>query len=475
MPKKIDVRPQSLSEALEAKERGDTMTVMAEKALMVIQAHTFRRIGRRLSMIDTTSVKGFPHYVPVGRTDFRDIAHPLIGWLTRGQISDIYEYITSMVPCLDHNTHLVLMGKGVWDTRTLDWDGTDHSEVVWRSPYNPVFDKGPVQFILDAAGGDEGNYEDIIQSMAPILMDQKPDGAIWWVGDGANGKSSLMEALYRIFPGQLASLTVKGLSDGRDTPMLNGHLANVVKESSEGRVEDTQVYKSIGTHEDFRVHKFLSQDMELVKGNMHHIFSANRVPSFNDKGFSALRRTIIIPFNQVFVSDPEFNARTFVPDVLGQILGEMIRCARDIKSRKFLYKFSAITEGAKAGYDAEANNAEDYARELLRDGVVGFDSFTPVRIDYENWCARNGYPALGITYMRTALHSVGFERKATRVGPSMVNRYVIKTVMPADMIAMTYGRSGFYTAEGFERQAPLTDKEKEFEHKQAVLADWNGQ
>jgi phage/plasmid-associated DNA primase len=301
-------------------------------------------------------------------------------------------------------------------------------------------------------------------------MDRKPDGVIWWVGDGANGKSTLMDALYRIFPGQFSSITVKRLVDGRDTPSLNGTLANIVKESSEGRVEDTEIYKAIGTHENFRVHRFHSQDDLEVRGNIHHIFSANSVPSFNDKGYSARRRTFIVPFKQRFTSDPSFEEKTFTPEIFGQLVTEMARYASKLANQGYKYKWSATTLAAKADYDMEANNAEEYVKELVSEGVVAFTSYNPVRIDYENWCADNGYVALGIGNLRKVLTACGFSRTSTwNTETSKPSNIYKLDSLSADtpLTTLNIGRPGLFTTQGFghpvvpqQFDSPKADKDK---------------
>lgn len=465
MPKVIKVEPKSLEEARAMQDEAASMSVITARSLKVFEGHTIVRFHGRPMLL--TSDGGFEHYVPLSKDRFEEIAYRCLGGLTRSAVSDVFAYVINLAPDVSRSDHYYLFGTQIWDGRRLEFvEGMPLEQVVWRSPYAPAKNQ-QVDFLLAAAKGDMGVYEDMLQSMAPVIMDRKPYGVFWWVGDGANGKSSLMEALYRIFPGQLCSLTVKGLTDGRDTPMLNGYLANVVKESSEGKVDDTQIYKAIGTHEDFRVHKFHSQDSTLVRGNMHHIFSANQVPVFNDKGFSARRRTFIIPFRARFEGDPLFEDRTFTPEVLGQLISEMMRVAKEIAGRQYSYKFSQITQNAKAEYDGEANNAEDYARSLLEDGIVAFDSFQAIRADYENWCADQGYVPLGMGNMRRAIQNIGFERRSAGDGSGyIVKRYMIPTVMPKDMVEMGMYRRGFYTAPGFKKHEPAPVES------QQSLAEW---
>lgn len=418
----------------------------------------------------------YPHFVPLTRERFNDIAYPLLGGVTRSRMSDVFAYLASTTEDLSYNDHLVLFGREdpmddgtyhksaatkVWNMHTLSFQDGSADQAVWRSPYGvievPIDNPRPVPFVMSLAGNDPGKYDDIMQSLAPLIMERKPDGVIWWVGDGANGKSTLMDALYQIFPGQLASITVKRLVDGRDTPSLNGTLANVVKESSEGRIEDTEIYKAIGTHEDFRVHKFHSQDDVTIRGNLHHIFSANNIPVFNDKGWSARRRTFIIPFTRRFESDPTFEERTFNAEMFGRLIAEMCRYARRIKDQGYRYKFSDETLGAKMEYDTEANNAEEYAKHIIGEGVVAFNSFNPVRMDYENWCADNGYVPLGLGNIRRAVQGAGFERISSRELNGKVTKiYRLRTVGPdAELQEVGLGRPGMFTTPGFQPPKPV--------------------
>lgn len=444
-PKKIDAAPP------ENKEEKKLSAVQVGAAIMAEQVRFARFRGR--PMVEVS--EPYPHFVPLTRERFDELGYARLGGQSRSRMADIFAFISNTAPDLTMADNLIGFGDRVWDMQTLKFIEHDPRNTVWRSPYAPApapeapTTFPPNSFIMDLAGGDDGVYDDIMQSLAPLVMDNKPDGVIWWVGNGANGKSTLMEAIYRIFPGQLSSLTVKSLTDGRDTPRLNGTLANVVKESSEGRIDDTEIYKAVGTHEDFTIHKFHSQDTMTIRGNLHHIFSGNSVPTFNDKGWSARRRTFIVPFVQRFPSDPNFEARTFTPELFADLVAEMCRYAVRLRDQGLRYKWSAATLAAKAEYDVEANNAEEYAREIIQQGVVGFESFGPLKMDYENWCAEQGYVPLGINNLRKAISSSGFERRSIKTGGGVTKLYLIPTVKPGEYEESGMGRVGMYIVRGF--------------------------
>ena len=450
------------------------ISVVVENALTVTaQVRIVRFRGRPMVL----QHEPFPHFTPLHREAFNEIAYPALGGVTRSRMSDVFAYIASTTEDLSENDRYILFGlvddptHAIWDMETLDWvTEVEGDRAVWRSPFAPLApdEDDPLEFVMQLAGGDAEVYDDIMQSLAPLVMARKPDGVIWWVGDGANGKSTLMDAIWRLFPGQLSSINVKRLTDGRDTPSLNGTLANVVKESSEGRIEDTEIYKAIGTHENFRVHKFHSQDDTEIRGNLHHIFSANAIPAFNDKGFSARRRTFIIPFRERFESDPTFEKRTFKPEMFGRLIAEVCRYAVRVREQGYRYKWSAITLGAKEEYDVEANSAEEYAKQLVSEGVVGFDSFLPVRTDYENWCAENGYVPLGMGNLRRAVQAVGFERMSVRVedGNAIIKRYKLVSIESKDMVNFSLARPGFFTVPGFGPVAPPAKPELDLHYQE---------
>ncbi len=473
------------------------LTAVAKRGKQIMGRYDFVKFKGRCMVLQ---YEPFPHYVALRKQYFDDIAYEIHDGLTRGQVSDAYAYVQARAACRDDYAHYISFGLDVptailhpelndydiefsqknkqmiWDTKALDWVyGGDPDMAIWRSPYPRSKEQmkenaEPIEFIMQLAGNDPGVYDDIMQSIAPIIMDQKPDGVIWWIGDGANGKSTLMDALYRIFPGQFTSLTVKALEDGRDAIALNGALANIVKESSEGRVDDTESYKALGTHESFRTHKFHSQETELVDANLHSIFSANSVPAFNDKGHSAKRRTFIIPFNQRFKSDPDFEKKTFTAEFFSRLVSEMAKYAQRVKKQNYRYKWSVVTTGVKDEYDREAGNAEQYAKEMINQGLVAFNSFNPLRMDYENWCADNGYPPLGINNLRKAMRAAGFQAINYRQGNSVGTIYRLSSIGPdAPLESLSLGRPGLFTTTGFKSPNEEPDPEPVVKNEQTSI------
>jgi putative DNA primase/helicase len=366
--------------------------------------------------------------------------------LNKSAIAELEHLFRTTAPDLSHLAHLIAFGSRVWDMKKLDWCDTPPEDCVYRVPFEPKTPTGKIDFVKQLAKGDEGVYDDIMQSIAPLLMDKKPTGVIWYLGSGANGKSTLVHLIYLIFGPYLTEITVKQLEDERDTPQLNGKLGNICKESSEGYVEDTRTYKSIGTHESFSVHKFHSQDMVEIEGNVHHIFSANNIPTFGDKSYGARRRTLVIPFDNRFKPDETFEDRTFTKQFIEEFLGEVLAYVAKLREQNYEYRFSETTNAMKEKYDTDANTAQTYAEELVDEGVVGFSNYRNIQMDYENWCQEHGYKPSSVNVLRKAIgDDKGFTRRTARAADGRYTKvYILPTIESPDLVPFDKLRLGMF-------------------------------
>lgn len=355
-----------------------------------------------------------------------DIKRRLYDILGKGtpmsQLRDVMDYFSTINSNDEEYGHLIQFGDLIWNTRTLSFDHATELLPIHASPYTPANNPTHLQavdkYLLELANGSEAVRDDILQALAPLLMFKKPSGIIWFVGDGANGKSSLIEALYRLFPGMLASVSTQALEDGRDVPVLNGHIGNVVRESSESHVTDAARYKSLGTHENFLVHQFRSQEMVPINGNIHTIFNANAIPTFSDKSRGVARRTLTIRFANTFEDDPGFEDRTFTPPFLSALLTRIMDTTRVLRDQGLRYQFSDVTTAAKEEYDAEANSVVAFARYMAEDhpAIAGWANFHFMEQQYQNWCHDNGYNALGTKNFRTSMRMLtGIDNHVFRV------------------------------------------------------------
>ena len=464
-----------MTKALSTSGEGDE-----RKPVKQILAERLKSDSRIARFKGATIIESKGKWVDMNSDKFAEACYGLFGvGLTKSRIADLEHFFRTSAQDMSEMAPYISFGDKVWDMKKLDWtEKVTAADCIYRVTNEPLEDysamdfmlKGRLKFIMSLACNDPKVYDDIMQSVAPILMHKKPTGVIWYLGGGANGKSTLVHLIYKIFGPYLTELTVKQLEDERDTPQLNGKLANVCKESSEGFVEDTRTYKSIGTHENFSVHKFHSQDMVEIEGNVHHIFSANNIPTFGDKSYGARRRTLVIPFNNHYQNDESFEKKTFTPQFVDAFIAEMIKYAQILRDKQdYRYKFSPTTTNMKEKYDTEANTAQTYADELVSTDILGFDNFRLLHTDYENWAEENGYRPSSINILRRAIDEKGFSRKSARNEAGQpIKMYMVDEASSNDLIRV-HGRLGLYQIKNSEvNVSKLNENEQE-----DLLGDWS--
>lgn len=414
-----------------------------QKALDIAHIQKAMRVARFKGTTLYMADSGF--WQPLSEDYFKSVAYTTLATPSKSRINEVWDYMQFGTPDLTGYDQYIRMGSLVWDTQAVDFT-TDVSieDCVFASPYTPDLDPSSSQFVLDIAKGDETLYDTIFQTIAPIFLRHKPAGVIWWKGGGRNGKTTLAQVLYDLFPGFISNITIKSIEDERDAPALNGNLANIVKESSDSYIQDSKAYKSIGTHESFPVHKFHSQASVMIDGNLHHIFSANNIPTFADKSDGARRRTLIIPFEAKFDDDPTFIERTFTPEFYAQHLGLFVQFAKRLKEQAYHYQFNDHTSQVKANYDIGTNSAATYLDELQTQCVFGFNTYGDLYRDYQNWCIDNGFTEMGRQQLRRATEEYEFHATTVRVDDHMVKRYVKQNYTYADLGLIGGMRPGLY-------------------------------
>lgn len=406
---------------------------------------------------------------PLSSDEFARICYKVHGGgIRQTQIKDLQHLFFTNSPDLTKYAHFIAMPDGrVWDMKKLEFNTRISPEdCVYTTSVNPGDGKSHRKWLEEVTIGDRSLADDIIKALAPVFMYKKPFGVFWFLGNGANGKSTTLKALYAIFGSEapythnrwFSQLTVKQIEDERDTPMINGKLGNICLESNDGHVKDTGGYKNLAEHSTFTVHRFNSQDGAPVDGNVHTIFNANNIPTFADKTQGVRRRTFTIPFKASFPQDNTFDEKLFgKKDFLPDLLGEILETAVKLKKNGYNYDFSVKTLKAKEDYDEEVNTAETYFEELVQTDIWGFTNFTDLTRDYQRWCDERSYSALGKKSIAHAAKVWGYERKSFRQADGkLITRYVHGDYNPEELAELQQ-RWGMFQKEDSEIELSVTE------------------
>ena len=405
---------------------------------------------------------------PLSYDEFARMCYMVHGaGIRQTQIKDLQHlFFTSSDDLTKYAQYIGTPDGRVWDMKKLEFtDKVSNEDCIYTTAINPTNGKSHRKWLEEVTLGDKDLADDIIKALAPVFMAKKPFGVFWFLGNGANGKSTTLKALYAMFGSTapythnrwFSQLTVKQIEDERDTPMINGKLGNVCLESNDGHVKDTGGYKNLAEHSTFSVHRFNSQDGTMVDGNVHTIFNANNIPTFADKTQGVRRRTFTIPFKASFPQDNTFDERLFAREgFLSDLLGEILRTTVAIKKAHYNYDFSDQTLKAKEDYDEEVNTAETYFEELVATEIWGFTNFTDLTKDYQKWCDERSYTALGKKAIAHAAKITGYDRRSLRKDGKLVTRYVCNKWDPEELIELTQ-RWGMFQKNGSEVELDMDE------------------
>lgn len=440
------------------KDEDNEMVLSNTEQKMSLKARQARAISNKYRIVrfrGAVLYRADAGWEPLSSDEFARICYKVHGASIRQtQIKDLQHLFFTSSDDLTKYAHYIAMPDGrVWNMKKLKFsDDVSPEDCVYTTSVNPTEGDTHRKWLEEVTLGDPKLADDIIQAIAPIFMAKKPFGVFWFLGNGANGKSTTLKALYAIFGSEapythnrwFSQLTVKQIEDERDTPMINGKLGNVCLESNDGHVKDTGGYKNLAEHSTFNVHKFNSQDGVYVDGNVHTIFNANNIPTFADKTQGVRRRTFTIPFRASFPQDNTFDEKLFAKEgFLSDLLGEILRTTVKLKKNHYSYDFSPQTIRAKEDYDEEVNTAETYFEELLATEVWGFTNFTDLTKDYQKWCDERSYTALGKKAISHAAKIIGYERKSFRSDGKLITRYVCEDWNPEELTEL-YQRWGMF-------------------------------
>jgi phage/plasmid-associated DNA primase len=454
----------------------EKMTVKQKQARAISQKY---RIVRFRGAVLYRAEDGWE---PLSSDEFARICYTTHGaGIRQSQVKDLQHlFFTSSDDLTPYAKFMAMPDGRVWDMEKLEFTNQVSSEdCVYTTSVNPTNNKSHRRWLEEVTLGDKELADDIIKALAPVFMAKKPFGVFWFLGNGANGKSTTLKALYAIFGSKepyshnrwFSQLTVKQIEDDRHVLSLNGSLANICLESNDGHIKDTGNYKNLAEHSTFGVRVLGTHDMRSVDGNVHIVFNANNIPTFADKTQGVRRRTFTIPFNASFPQDNTFDEKLFnKKGFLSDLLGELLETTTLLADNSYKYDFSNQTVIAKQDYDEEVNTAETYFDELIKTDIWGFTNFTDLTKDYNNWCDERSLSALGKKHISHAAKSASYHRRAYRDDNKLITRYVFGDLELEEMKEVA-GRWGMFqkTNSNIEIVTKENTTDKTYEQLMAVL------
>lgn len=280
------------------------------------------------------------------------------------------------------------------------------------SSYSEVMDK-----TLDKICCNDKQLRMLIEEMIGYTLFRRNELGKCFIltGSGANGKSTLLDVIKRLIGKEnISSVALNELNDRFKTFQLEGKLANIGDDISNGYIEDNSTFKKLVTGETVNVER-KGKDPFDFENYSKLIFSANEIPRINDLSDGLKRRIIFIPFNAKFSkSDDDYD-----PFIIDKLLSQesleyLLKIALEGLTR-ILYNRSFTTP------KSVEDTWEDYERKnnpvigFIDEGKIENELTTDVYLQYQTYCVANGLKPLSKVSFTREICKHGYKTKQIRI------------------------------------------------------------
>lgn len=332
--------------------------------------------------------------------------------LKANQRTEVIKYLEVKIPD-DENImmqeNLIAFRNGVLNRKTMELLPFSPEYLVTNMipwDYNPTAYDKLLDTTLNKIACNDPEIRMLLEECAGycLFRKNKLQKSFILTGEGANGKSTYLEALKCMLGKQnYSALDLGELDDRFSTVMMTGRLANIGDDISNEFLngKTLAVFKKIVTANDIKAES-KGQDAFTFKPYTKLLFSANNIPRMKSQGFGAIkRRILIVPFEAHFSkTDPDFN-----PDIEDELKTQssmeyFIRIALEGLNRALTNK--GFTESSKVTEQVDEmerdNNpvlgwldslGEESDKDLI--SLIGRTPINELYLSYDTYCVQNGF------------------------------------------------------------------------------------
>ena len=294
-----------------------------------------------------------------------------------------------------------------------------YSTIQLKVHYNPAA-KCPrwEQFLVEVFEGDLERIALIQEFMGYSLVpDTRYEKALHMIGEGANGKSTLIKVWEQLLgPENISSVTLSNLKDQFHRVTLHRKLLNMAAELNSMTVNQSDYFKRIVSGDTINAaHKL--KPVFSFRPYARLVFAMNRMPQVKDTSHGFYRRLILVPFNRKF--EGEDADKSLSNKLLAELDGIFLWALEGLER---LYQNDGFTEPQSsrkrlAGYKRANNPVVAFVEDCCELEADASTKKQDLYEQFKDYCSDSGYSAGSDNGFFKELYAAYPTLKAARLGP----------------------------------------------------------
>lgn len=213
-------------------------------------------------------------------------------------------------------------------------------------------------------------------------------------GEGSTGKSTYLTLIKNLIGEQNVSyLSLRDLKERFRPIVLFGKLANIGDDISSRPIEESDILKKIISGQNIPAEQKGKDAIEFAN-YAKLIYTANKLPSFQDRTSGMMRRMMLIEINRKVTNpDPFFMTRILDEDY-EYLLLKAVQAIRGVLKRNAFTNVESVNESLRVFRQSQSSVLafiDEY--KLTQDNLDG-KSVSMIYSNYKQYCEDNGYKAL---------------------------------------------------------------------------------
>lgn len=250
-----------------------------------------------------------------------------------------------------------------------------------------------------------------------LLSDNRYEKAFMFVGEGANGKGTLIRLINALVgKSNVSNKSLQELTDNRFAAAeLFGKMVNTCADLKADKIFDTGMFKMLVSGDRIDAQRKHQQPFQF-ENRAKLIFSTNNIPKADDESYAYFRRWVLLFFSRTFEGDSKdeglYQKMTTKEEMEGLLRVAVIGAKRLVEEHGFE---ETDVEEVRRQYELGASKIKDFIDKncILEENVtVSSASLNNAFVEY---CKSTGTEYTDIRTLGKHLKSIGIERKQRRV------------------------------------------------------------